>query len=122
MSATDALKSVSNRLPSPVAVPSAALVAAGLLGGYGVARATGVRPLGGVVLAACGTAAGRTWLASGGPATATNLGILYGASFGLSHPLAKKLGAWPSVLTVAAVNAAASWAAVDRFNFRHDAA
>ncbi|RLY94380.1 hypothetical protein EAE32_04090 [Kocuria tytonicola] len=117
---SELLETARARVPSPVAVPSAALVGAGLVGGYGVARATGVRSLGGVVLAVCGAAAGRTWLASGGPATATNLGILYGASFGLSHPLAKKLGAWPSVLTVAAVNAAASWAAVDRFNFRPD--
>ena len=118
MSTTDALKTVTDRLPSPVGVPSAALVTAGLVGGYGLARATGVRALGGVVLAACGVAAGRTWLASAGPVTTTALGTLYVAGFGLSHPLAKKLGAWPSVLTVTGVNAAASWAAVDRFNFR----
>ena len=120
MRTTDALRIVTARLPSPVAVPSAALVTAGLIGGYGIARATGVRPLGGVVLAACGVAAGRTWLASAGPATTAGLSTLYVAGFGLSHPLAKKLGAWPSVLTVTGVNAAASWVAVDRFNFRPD--
>ncbi|MDO4920169.1 hypothetical protein [Kocuria sp.] len=122
MSTTDALKTVTAHLPSPVAVPSAALVTAGLIGGYGLARATGVRALGGVALAACGVAAGRTWLASAGPATTAGLSTLYVAGFGLSHPLAKKLGAWPSVLTVTAVNAAASWALVDQYNFRRDAA
>jgi len=30
------------------------------------------------------------------------------AAFGLSHPLAKKLGAWPSVYTVTAATALAS--------------
>ena len=122
MEATDTVKSLDAHLPSPVAVPSSLLVGAGLIGGYGIARVTGVRALGGVVLAACGAAAGRTWIASAGPSTATSLGMLYGGSFGASHPLAKKMGAWPSVLTVAAVNAAASWALVDRHNFGPDAA
>jgi hypothetical protein len=36
------------------------------------------------------------------------------AAFAGSHPLAKKVGAWPSVLTVAGGVALASWAAVDR--------
>ena len=99
---------------SPATVPSAALVSAGLVGGYGTARLTGVRPLGGLALLACGVAAGRTWFTTAGPATTAGLGVLYAAGFGLSHPLAKPLGAWPSVLTVTAVNAAASWALVDR--------
>jgi hypothetical protein len=37
-----------------------------------------------------------------------------GGAFGLSHPLAKKIGAWPSVLAVSAATAAASYAAADR--------
>jgi hypothetical protein len=32
----------------------------------------------------------------------------YLAAFGLSHPLAKKIGAWPSVYTVTAATALAS--------------
>jgi hypothetical protein len=32
----------------------------------------------------------------------------------VSHPLAKKIGAWPAVLTVAAVSAGAAWALNDR--------
>jgi len=41
--------------------------------------------------------------------TATYLG-----GFGASHPLAKKIGAWPAVLSVAGVSALASWALSDR--------
>ena len=33
--------------------------------------------------------------------------------FGLSHPLAKKIGAWPAVLTVTAASAGAAHLAVD---------
>jgi hypothetical protein len=42
------------------------------------------------------------------------LSALYVLGFGASHPLAKKIGAWPSVLTVTALSAGASWALVDR--------
>lgn len=90
------------------ALDTAPVVALGLIGGYGVARATGVRALGGVVLGAAGLCAGRTWLARRGPATAAGLGAIYVLGFGLSHPLAKALGAWPSVLTVTAASAAAA--------------
>ncbi|MFE7631909.1 hypothetical protein [Kocuria sp. NPDC057446] len=95
-------------------VPAAALVSAGLIGGYATARATGVRPLGGAVLAAAGAAAAHTWWHRGGPATTAALGGLYVLGFGLSHPLAGRIGAWPSVLAVTAVNAAAGAVLVDR--------
>jgi hypothetical protein len=39
---------------------------------------------------------------------------VYSGAFAVSHPLAKKIGAWPSVLTVAGVAAAAAWALSDR--------
>lgn len=42
------------------------------------------------------------------------LGGAYIAAFAGSHPLAKKLGAWPAVFTVAGGVAAASWALADR--------
>jgi len=96
------------------AVTTAPLAALGLIGGYLTARETGIRPLGGVLLAAAGGYAGRTWLAKGGPAVAGTLGALYLGGFGASHPLAKKIGPWPSVLSVAGANALASWALVDR--------
>lgn len=95
-------------------VSTASIVGVGLVGGYATARLTGVRPLGGAVLLAAGAIAGRTWLAKAGPATTGALAAAYVLGFGLSHPLAKKIGAWPSVLTVAAVNAGLSYGLVDR--------
>jgi hypothetical protein len=95
-------------------VSTAPVAVLGLVGGYLTARETGIRPLGGVVLGLAGVYAGRTWLARGGPAVTAALSAIYVLGFGASHPLAKKIGAWPSVLTVAAVSAAASWALSDR--------
>lgn len=95
-------------------IPTAPVVAAGLVGGYLVARETKVRPLGGAVLGAAGLLAGRTWLRTSGPATTMVLSGVYLGGFGASHPLAKKIGPWPAVLTVAAVSAAASYALSDR--------
>lgn len=95
-------------------VVTAPLAALGLVGGYLTARETGVRALGGVVLAAAGAYAGRTWAAKGGAATTVALSALYLGGFGASHPLAKQIGPWPAVLTVAGASALASWALVDR--------
>src|SRR3954451_9762783 len=95
-------------------VSTAPVAALGLIGGYLTARETGIRPLGGVVLGLAGLYAGRTWLARGGPAVTAALSAVYLLGFGASHPLAKKVGPWPSVLTVAAVSAGASWALSDR--------
>lgn len=89
-------------------VPTAPIIATGLIGGWLTARETGIRPLGGVVLAAAGIAAGRTWYAKGGAPLTAGLVTAYLAAFGLSHPLAKKMGAWPSVLTVTAGAAGAA--------------
>jgi hypothetical protein len=95
-------------MPALPAVPSAALAATGLIGGYGTARLTGRRELGGVVLAAAGAGAAYRWHRQAGPGTAAALTGLYLAAFGGSHPLAKKIGAWPSVLAVTGVVAAAA--------------
>lgn len=89
-------------------VNTASVVTAGLIGGWLTARETGIRPLGGVVLAAAGIYAGRTWLARRGAGTTAVLGATYVLGFGLSHPLAKKIGPWPAVLTVTAAAAGAS--------------
>lgn len=99
---------------SVTVLPTAPLVAASLVAGYAVARGTGVRALGGVVLVAGGVVAGQQWWRRRGAVTTAALATTYVAAFGLSHPLAKKIGAWPSVLTVAAVAGAASWLAADR--------
>ncbi|MEE2036719.1 hypothetical protein Q8791_05720 [Nocardiopsis sp. CT-R113] len=95
------------------AVPSAVLTTAGLIGGYSVARATGNRPLGGVVLAGFGAAAFETWRRRSGVGTAVALTAVYVGAFGLSHPLARKVGSWPAVLGVTAATAAVAVAAGD---------
>ncbi|MFC7401432.1 hypothetical protein [Citricoccus sp. GCM10030269] len=95
-------------------VTTAPLAALGLIGGYLTARETGIRSLGGIVLAATGAYAGRTWAQKGGAGTTVALSAVYLGGFGASHPLAKKIGPWPAVLTVAGASALASWALVDR--------
>ena len=95
-------------------VPSSLTAAAGLVGGYGVARWSGRRPLGGVVLAGAGAAAARQWRARGGNLTAGVLSAACLGAFAGSHPLARKVGAWPSVFGVAGAVALASWALADR--------
>lgn len=97
-----------------MAAPTAPIAAGSLLGGYLVARETGVRPLGGLVLAGAGAYLSRRWTREAGPRLAGVLLATYLAGFGLSHPLAKRIGAWPSVLSAAAVSAAASHVLADR--------
>ncbi|WP_197429977.1 hypothetical protein [Auraticoccus cholistanensis] len=95
-------------------VRTAPVLALGLIGGYLTARETGIRPLGGVVLAAAGALAARTAVARRGPGVAAGLLALYLLGFGASHPLARKIGAWPAVLGVTAVDVAAAHLLVDR--------
>jgi hypothetical protein len=94
-------------------VLSAPIAGGGLLGGYLVARVTQRRALGGVVLAAGAAAAGSQWRRQGTAVTVVLLGTYLGG-FGASHPLAKKIGAWPSVLAVSALSAGASYLLADR--------
>lgn len=95
-------------------VNTAAVTALGLVGGWLSARESGIRPLGGVLLGAAGVFAGRTWLRRDGAATTALLSALYVGGFGASHPLAKRIGAWPSVLAVTAAASGAAWALSDR--------
>ena len=95
-------------------VPTAPIVATGLLGGYLIARETEIRPLGGAVLALAGVTAGRQWLRTSGPVGTGVLTAVYLGGFGVSHPLAKKIGAWPAVAGAATLSAASSWAISDR--------
>lgn len=95
-------------------VQTAPVTALGLVGGYLVARETGIRPLGGVVLGGAGLLAGRSWLAKTDAVTTAGLSAIYLGGFGASHPLAKKVGAWPAVLGVAALSAGASYLLSDR--------
>jgi len=91
-------------------IPSSLLTSAGLIGGFAAARASGNRTAGGVVLAALGAGTFAVAQRNSGTAKAIALTVGYLAAFGLSHPLAKKLGAWPSVFTVAGATAVAAQA------------
>ncbi|HIW91813.1 MAG TPA: hypothetical protein H9870_09165 [Candidatus Corynebacterium avicola] len=89
-------------------VNTAPLVALGLVGGWVTARETGIRPLGTVPMIAALGWANRTWVAKGGAPLAIGLTSGFLGAFGVSHPLAKKMGAWPSVITVTAAAAGAA--------------
>jgi hypothetical protein len=90
-------------------VPTAPLAAAGLIGGFGVAVASGSRPLGGVVLAAFGLSCVAVSSRRDRRRTTAALTVAGVAAFGVSHPLGHVIGAWPSVLGVSAVTAALCW-------------
>jgi hypothetical protein len=94
--------------------PTAVVVATGLVGGFALARYSGRRELGGLFYAGCGAWCAREWACTAGPGLTAGLGLIYVAAFGASHPLAKKIGAWPSVATVTAVAAGATAALADR--------
>jgi hypothetical protein len=89
--------------------PTAAIAAGTLIGGYAVAVGSGSRPLGGAVLAAGGLYCIRVWHRRHGAPTAAALGGVGLTAFAVSHVLADAIGAWPSVLLVAALTAAIVW-------------
>ncbi|WP_372698358.1 hypothetical protein [Arthrobacter sp. JSM 101049] len=86
-------------------IATAALTTAGLIGGFQTARSTGNRPLGGVVLAAACAAAFASCQHDAGAGRASAVALTYLVGFGASHPLAKKIGAWPAVGAVAGATA-----------------
>jgi len=94
-------------------ISSAPIAGVSLIGGYVIARFTKNRPLGCALLAAGGVAAASQWRRHGTAVTVVLLGAYLGG-FGASHPLAKKIGAWPAVFTVSAVSAGASYVLADR--------
>jgi hypothetical protein len=96
------------------APPTAPVVATGLIAGFAIARYSGRRELGGIFLAGCGAWSARQWARKGGPSLAIPLGLAYAAAFGVSHPLAKKIGAWPAVFTVTAAASGAAAVIADR--------
>ncbi|MBO0767211.1 MAG: hypothetical protein J2O48_00870 [Solirubrobacterales bacterium] len=89
--------------------PTSALSATGLIAGFGVAVATGSRPLGGVVLALFGLVCIAFWLERDGARTAAGLTAVALVAFALSHVLGLLIGSWPSVLLVSALTALACW-------------
>ena len=88
--------------------PTTAVAAFGLIGGFLAGRRTGRRDLAGALFAAAGAWCARDWYRTSGPAAAAGLSTLYIAGMGGSHPLAKRIGAWPSVAVVTAVTVAAA--------------
>jgi hypothetical protein len=94
-------------------LPTAPIAAAGLIAGFGVADATGSRPLGGVVLAGFGLTCVAVWLRRDGRATAAWLAGAGLVAFAGSHVLGRAIGAWPAVLVVSAATAAVCWRGSD---------
>ncbi len=96
--------------------PSAALVAAGLAAGFGIAQGTGVRALGGAVFALGGVAAAVLWTQRRGGAVALGLGGLYVGAFVLAHVLAIGVGlpAWLAVGLVTVAAAGTTFLVADR--------
>ena len=95
-------------------VPTWPVAAGSLVAGFAVAQATGVRPLGGLVLLAGAGWCGLRWRATVGPARTAGLVGLYVGAFVLSHVIADSLGAWGSVAAVSSVVGAATYVVVDR--------
>ena len=86
-----------------------------LLLGFAVAQASGIRPLGGIVLiAGCAWCVTR-WLRvrPGAQARTAALVLIYVGAFVLSHLVADALSAWPSVLLAAAVTGIAAYLLAD---------
>ncbi len=90
-------------------VLTAPVAATGLIAGFGVAVASGSRPLGGVVLAICGVTCIVVWLRRDGRRVAAILTVTGLVGFAVSHVLGHVIGAWPAVFVVAAVCAGLCW-------------
>lgn len=89
-------------------------VAAGsLLLGFGVAQATGVRPLGGLVLVAGAGWCALRWRRTAGSGRTAGLLLIYFGAFVGSHVIADSVGAWGAVLIAAAVVGLTTWALAD---------
>ena len=97
-----------------MAVPTSIIAPAGLIGGFAAGNYLHRRDLAGVVAAGAAAWCARQWLRSAGPAGTAGLLTVYVGGLGGSHPLAKKIGAWPAVLAVSAASAVTSYAVADR--------
>jgi hypothetical protein len=93
--------------------PTAPIAAGTLIVGYAVAASTGSRPLGGVVLLLGGVWCIQMWTRRHGVRVAAYLAGVGLAALVLSHVLALAIGAWPSVLLVAAATGATVWTQAD---------
>lgn len=97
-------------------------VAAGSLPlGFGVAQATSVRLLGGLVLVAAAIWCALRWRRMAGDLRAAALLALYFGAFVASHLIADTVGAWGAVLLVAGAVGLVTWAVADRPSARRAA-
>ena len=94
-------------------LPTAPVAAGTLIVGFAVAAATGSRAAGGLVLLLGGLWCIRQWTLRHGARTAATLALAGLLAFVVSHVLALAIGAWPSVLLVAAAMAAFAWTRAD---------
>jgi hypothetical protein len=94
-------------------VPTWPVAAASLVAGFAVAEATGVRPLGGAVLAVAVGWCALRWRLTVGAGRAAALVALYLAAFAGSHLLAGVTGSWPAVVLAAALVGLLVWRAAD---------
>jgi hypothetical protein len=80
-----------------------------LIAGYGVAVVTDSRPLGGVVLAACGVPCVVIWAGRHDSRTTALLTLGGLGAFAFAHGVGMLIGPWPGVLVTAAVTGAGYW-------------
>ena len=85
--------------------PAVALAA--FVAGFGVAETTGVRALGGLVLAAGGAYCFVAVRRAAGTGRAAAVLVLALALFVAAHPLGDAIGAWPAALAAGAITAVA---------------
>ncbi|QGK69459.1 hypothetical protein GIY23_07940 [Allosaccharopolyspora coralli] len=95
-------------------IPISLITGAGLIGGFAVTRVFRHQHLSGLVAGSVGLAATESARRRAGNAAAVVVGGSYGLALFVSHPLARKLGAWPSVCTVAAAAAVTAYTVADR--------
>lgn len=86
----------------------------GLAAGFTVAQKTGRREAGGAIFGVAGILCFWRWYKELGLVPALVLTLIYVNAMGVSHPLAKKIGAWPAVGVAAAGVAVASEVATRR--------
>jgi hypothetical protein len=93
------------------ALPTWPVAAGSLLLGFGVALATDVRALGGLVLFAAALWCGLRWRRAHGLPRACALVGAYLAGFVAAHPLGHAIGAWPAGALAAAFVGVVAWRA-----------
>jgi hypothetical protein len=99
--------------------PTWPIAAGALLLGFAAAEATGVRAIGGVLLALGAVLCGLRWRVLVGLPRALALVGVFLAGFALAHPLGDAIGSWPAVVLVAAVVGAVAWRVADVPQLEH---